>query len=192
MKIKKQTKGERRKAEIIQIGTDVLINKGYEAFSLRDIAAQADMKLGNLQYYFSSKELLLEAIIRAEAHKDLELIVAEISNAEDSKAQILSFCDAIIKRWLGDSGKIFVLMSFLSHQSPTFMGLYKEIYSAFYKALTPILESLDPNQHAETYLRRAMLITALIDGAPAQPRQGDFEAFIHDVSEHAYKIAVGE
>ena len=185
------SKGERRRAEIIHIARSILTSEGYEAFALRDIAARADMKLGNLQYYFPSKDSLLEAIIRAEAKEDLKLLVGGIEEACEPKAQIRCFCETIITRWRGDSGRIFTLMSFLANEKPVFVEIYRDVYKNFYGALIPILNGIDPGQKPADYSRRAMLITALIDGAPAQVTQGKLKTFLKDVTEHAILIAGG-
>ncbi|HBM87140.1 MAG TPA: hypothetical protein DD437_01220, partial [Rhodobiaceae bacterium] len=52
----KLTKGQKRRAEIISLGRNLLIEEGYDAFVLRTIAAQAEITLGNLQYYFPVRE----------------------------------------------------------------------------------------------------------------------------------------
>ena len=189
--MKALTKGERRRAEIIQIARGVLTTEGYEAFALRDIATRADMKLGNLQYYFPSKESLLEAIIRAEAENDLALLVGELDQLSEPKEQIRCFCETIISRWKGDSGRIFILMTFLSNENPLFAEIYADVYNNFYEALMPILRVLDPGHATTIYFRRALLITALIDGAPAQVTKGKFKQFLGDIADQAIYIAQG-
>ncbi len=149
------------------------------------------MKLGNLQYYFPNRESLLEAVIRAEANKDLELLVHELDQQLSPGDQVRCFCETIIDRWRGPGGRIFVLMSFLSYESETFKQIYEDVYENFYGALIPILVSLDPGHKPAIYQRRAMLITALIDGAPAQLARGQYAAFVKELSTHAYLIARG-
>ena len=186
------SKGARRRAGIIEIARTVMTTEGYSAFALRDIANRADMKLGNLQYYFPSKESLLEAVIRAEAANDLSLLVSELHEVGEPNAQIACFCETIITRWRGESGRIFTLMSFLANENELFAKIYHEVYRNFYAALIPILKSLDPDSTTATCNRRAMLITALIDGAPAQVTQGKSQQLLNDVTTIAVSIATGD
>lgn len=56
-------KGAQRRAELVSHALACLIDKGYAATSLRDIASAAALNLGRLHYYFESKsDLLLEAL----------------------------------------------------------------------------------------------------------------------------------
>lgn len=52
--------GRRR---ILDVAAALFLERGYVATSLREIAAAAGMKAGSLYYHFSSKEVLLEAIL---------------------------------------------------------------------------------------------------------------------------------
>lgn len=189
---KTMSKGERRRVEIIKLARQVLTTEGYEVFALRNIASRADMKLGNLQYYFPSKESLLEAVIRAEAEDDLSFLINAVEKQTSPRAQIASFCESIITRWRGESGRVFALMAFLANESPVFSEMYKTVYQNFYDALIPILKSLRPEDAQTQYLRRAMIITALIDGAPGQVTRGNSKSFISDISNQAILIALGE
>ncbi len=187
-----QTKGEKRQVEIIHLAREALVKESFDAFSLREIAARANMKLGNLQYYFQTKDRLLLAVVEQEAQRDIDELNAVLLNKPDPKQQLRSFCRLIINRWHGDSGRIFSLMSFLAQQNPVFSTLYQQVYDNFYAALTPILAAIDPGRRANTYLQRAMLVTALIDGAPGQIARGSSKRFVDLIVDEALHIAGGE
>jgi AcrR family transcriptional regulator len=52
-----------RKRQIIRAFRTVLINEGYAAASMRRVADECDMKLGNLQYYYPTRDDLVDAFI---------------------------------------------------------------------------------------------------------------------------------
>ena len=185
------TKGEKRRAEIIQISRNTLVDEGYEAFILREIAKRSGMKLGNLQYYFPNKESLLAAVITTEGERDREILATMIEAETTPEAQLSCFCQTIIKRWSGSSGRVFTTMMFLSQENPVFNAIYKDLYDHFYSALIPILIRLDPDQKKSTYRQRAMLITALIDGAPIQLSEKDNDDFIKLVAAEALRMGAG-
>ncbi len=56
-------KGRARIEQILAAARDVLIEKDYTQFSLRNIAAAAGIHLSNLQYYFRSKEDVIHALV---------------------------------------------------------------------------------------------------------------------------------
>ncbi len=184
-----QTKGEKRQAEIISLARLALINESFELFSLREISAKANMKLGNLQYYFPTKDKLLLSVIDQEAQRDIQSLRLILAKQSDPAQQLSSFCHLVIDRWRGENGKIFLLMSFLAQQNSIFSQLYQQVYDNFYSALVPILENIDPGKQSATYLQRAMLISALIDGAPGQITRGNKKRFLEQVTKEALHIA---
>ena len=57
----KTSKGERTRAVILNTALDLLMERGYEATTMRAVAEQAGVSLGNAYYYFKSKEHLIQA-----------------------------------------------------------------------------------------------------------------------------------
>ena len=56
-------KGQNRVTEILEAAENLLIDEGYHNFSLRKVAGAAGIKLGNLQYYFPTKDDLVKAML---------------------------------------------------------------------------------------------------------------------------------
>ena len=54
-------KGARTRTAIIDAALQLFRERGYEATTMRAIAAEADVSLGNAYYYFKSKEHLIQA-----------------------------------------------------------------------------------------------------------------------------------
>jgi AcrR family transcriptional regulator len=59
-----QEKREQSVNKLVEVGLSLFATQGYEATSIRAIAAEADMSLGLLYNYFKSKDELLEEIFR--------------------------------------------------------------------------------------------------------------------------------
>lgn len=53
---------EEKKSRIERAAKDLFIKQGYHATSMRDIAARAEVSLGNLYNYYATKEELLKSI----------------------------------------------------------------------------------------------------------------------------------
>ncbi len=75
-----------------------LIEEGYNHFVLREIAAQCGMTIGNLQYYFRTRELLLEAVTRTALFDDLKTLDAISQSAPQGKAQLRELASAILRK----------------------------------------------------------------------------------------------
>lgn len=56
-------KSEATRGRVLAVSSELFRQNGYEATSMRDIAAALDMKSGSLYYYYESKETLLAAIL---------------------------------------------------------------------------------------------------------------------------------
>jgi AcrR family transcriptional regulator len=64
------SKGERKRERILEVALDLFRRHGYEATTMRTIAATAGVSLGNSYYYFPSKDHLVQAFY-AQMHTDL-------------------------------------------------------------------------------------------------------------------------
>lgn len=53
------TRGDEKKREILRAASEVFRRRGLHATGMREIAAELDMAVGNLYYYFENKEALL-------------------------------------------------------------------------------------------------------------------------------------
>jgi AcrR family transcriptional regulator len=72
--------------QILRAALAILIEQGHSALSLRKIAARCDLKLGNLTYYFPTKQKLIDELLEAvigsyEAAYDVSVI--QDSSAEE-------------------------------------------------------------------------------------------------------------
>lgn len=84
------------RSRLLHAATDVTHRLGYGSASLADIAKEAAIPLGNVYYYFKTKDELGRAIIDLRVsrfHKLLE----EFDNAESPKERLCAFVDIKIK-----------------------------------------------------------------------------------------------
>lgn len=54
---------DRRKAEIVASATQLLSSRGYQGMNLEDVAEQTDIAKATLYHYFSSKDVLVAAVL---------------------------------------------------------------------------------------------------------------------------------
>jgi TetR/AcrR family transcriptional regulator, cholesterol catabolism regulator len=77
------TRAELRRQEVLTAASDLFATKGFEATSMRDVAAAADLMSGSLYYYFSSKEEMYVAVQDASVSKIFVAVEAAIAKVED-------------------------------------------------------------------------------------------------------------
>ena len=195
MKAEKQTKGEIRSMQIIAIARSVLIKYGYDRFVLRDIAKSANMTLGNLQYYFKTREDLIEALGRAEIARNLGIMKISKKEAHTPHDNLRYLVRSVVKDWQNEGGKVYAVIALLAMHQPRFARLHVEIYTLFYSALSGVLAQSQPGTPDEVLMQRTRVITSLLDGALFQipiPGDGSINAkrndFLNELTEAAIKL----
>jgi len=85
---KRRLDTEDRKAQVLQIATNIFYRKGYEKASLREIAEKAGITKAAIYHHFKNKEEILFSVI---LHHSGELIsdLKEISQKEDDPVEQL-------------------------------------------------------------------------------------------------------
>jgi AcrR family transcriptional regulator len=162
---------EHRCTELVAVARELLVEGGLDAFAMRAVAARAGMKLGNLQYYFASRDDLLEAVIRAEFERDLAA-VDEASAAPADDASLAQLTRQLVTNWASSSGVAFVTLTTLAYHSDRFRTLNREIYESFYQQLGSTIRRLNEHALGPEVARRARLMTAVLDGVALQLHAG--------------------
>jgi len=161
----KLTKGQKRRAEIISLGRDLLINEGYDAFVLRTIAARAAITLGNLQYYFSVREDLLEEIVRQEFARSLNTIREAITGLGSAETRLAHMVHQLLEDWSQTGGRVYAVTFMLALHQERFRHLHKKHYRHFYQVVAELVRELSPKISTDEALKRARIITTVMDGS---------------------------
>lgn len=164
----KNRKGELRRAEILAAARRLLVEDGYDRFVLREIATRVGVMLGNLQYYYATRDDLLEAVVRAEFERNQREVAIISSGAGTPPDRLAAVTRHLIDVWAREGGRVYVVMSLLALHQPRFRTLHREVYSAFYAGLVPVLHELRPRARRAELVNVARLITTIIDGALVQ------------------------
>jgi AcrR family transcriptional regulator len=144
----------------------LLINQGYHNLSMRKIAAGAGLTLGNLQYYFPSKDALIKALldnciqryldwfeqIRADAgvdpEKQFESLVGEILRDLNTKNTTVFFPE------------VWSLANHDENATRSLDAMYERYRAVLIDVITLINPTLSPGQ----LKRLAVFISASMEG----------------------------
>ncbi len=85
------TRFDRRFAEILDYGTEVFAEKGYEGASMRDLSRLSGISLAGLYYYFESKEKLLYFIQKHTFNTIIERLRQRLATSSDPETRIRIF-----------------------------------------------------------------------------------------------------
>jgi AcrR family transcriptional regulator len=191
-----RSRGRRTRQAILDKATEILITDGYDALVLRDLAQQTGIKLGNLQYYFPTREELLVEVA-LEFHRLQSIEVEGLFQHEDTpKARMLAAIDYMINAWSQPDAHIYILIYYLSAHNKKIWDTRDSIYQSFYKQMEHLLEEALPKSTKTERRKKARLITSLCDGLHMQPgfAPGDKvktsnQFMINDVRSKALEIA---
>lgn len=91
----KEPKREVKKRQLADSAIEALKRFGYANTTLRDIAAQSDMSLGMLNYYFESKEQLLIYCVRRYKEEFVDTVARAVRGADGREGAVAAFADAL-------------------------------------------------------------------------------------------------
>jgi AcrR family transcriptional regulator len=166
------SRGEQSRARILEAGRNALQEVGLEGFVLRGIAERAGMGLGNLQYYFPTRDDLLAAVIRDEYERNLSHLVYYERQDGDLATYLERISELLIRAYTGSGGGIWAVLSLLRLHNSRFRRLSEEIYQGHYDSLVDAMRSFGVAGSSAELREKARLITAVLDGATLQAHAG--------------------
>ena len=161
-------RGRKTRQKIIEAARALLIEKGYARFLLRDVAARAGVQVGNLPYYFPTKNDLFRTIFDQEiiqATKGLREALQRTSTANDRLTAIVDAGLALIKKpemasWLVLSGIAqhdLIALRSLESEDRVFSDVFAEEVAEWLPRIRPGLEQ-ERARHIAHYF------SAMLDG----------------------------
>jgi len=184
-------KGTSTHDRILNETLSLLQEQWYDGVSLREVAKRSGIKLGNLQYYFATREALFYALVERQAAQDNEAIATLLSESESAEAALNVIIRDLFNRWRRNDGAVYIVLQLLRGSAAQFADLYRTVYEQHYQSLEPVLAQLNQGLSKAESAFRAKLITALIDGATMQIVEApDRDAFIERVVSEATRLAV--
>ncbi|NOX95766.1 MAG: TetR/AcrR family transcriptional regulator [Alphaproteobacteria bacterium] len=149
---------------IIAAGREVFIRHGHAGLSLRKVAEEAGIAVGNLTYHFPTKLALLDAIL-IEAQADYaEAHLQQFEADRDSPLEILQNVMAFYVRDAHKSHGFFMQMwgyaASDEHGKETTLGLYRPLGRFIYY----LVREANPKLNDEQIRQAVMQISSLEEG----------------------------
>ena len=89
-KATKTVKGDQTKALILETALEMFRERGYNETTMRAVAQQAGVSLGNAYYYFRSKEYLIQAFYQRLHDSHIEVALPALEHEKTLKARLLT------------------------------------------------------------------------------------------------------
>ena len=81
---------------IIEAARQVLVREGSNGFSLRKVAAEADLSLSNVQYYYPTRVALLEGILAGFIEEYQDYLLGHLHTAGGGRETLRAFIQEIL------------------------------------------------------------------------------------------------
>jgi AcrR family transcriptional regulator len=160
-------KGLGRAQAILQAGRHLLANEGYAGLSMRRVALEAGMTLSNVQHYYGSKDLLLEALLLTtmdEFQARMDRIAAEMRD-RPRLDQFLSTADMFLEQITDPvTHALFFEIWALASRNPFASRLMDLMMERERKTVYHLIRGLNPAISDEETMQRAILMVAQIEG----------------------------
>lgn len=172
--------------QILRAALTVLVDEGSRAFTLRRIATECGMKVGNLSYYFPRKEHLvrelLDAILNGYGDAAADILIGTTGRPEERLRRIILFTldDIRTKR----TTNLFPELWALANHDPDVNDLVQTFYARAQRGIAEAVAGVNPALGEEDCRLLALYISATIEGTtifaghgkPWEPRMAEIQA----------------
>lgn len=152
--------------QILRAALNLLIEEGYRSVSMRRVATACGMKLGNLTYYFPTKEDLVRELLDA-VISSYEIEFDAIVHEEDASA--ISRLEEICILILEDIGtkkttRFFPELWALSNHDDFVLERMQELYQRARRPLISLIAEINPALSPDQCETAALFISASMEG----------------------------
>jgi AcrR family transcriptional regulator len=144
----------------------LLIDQGYHNLSMRRVAAAAGLTLGNLQYYFPSKDALIKAVLGNCIQRYLDMFEQIRANAgADPVKQFESLIAEILRDLNTKNTTVFFpeVWSLANHDENATRSL-DAMYEKYRLVLIEVITLINPTLSPDQLKRLAVFISASMEG----------------------------
>jgi AcrR family transcriptional regulator len=161
----RRAKGEERVEEVLRAAEELLTRRGAEGVSLRDVADQVGISVGNLQYYFPTRADLLDAVFERQREIFTEEFEALSARTEDPREKL----EVLVDYWLGvqhtEGQSFFWYLWAASPHDERARAIMDRIYGTLPPEMAGWMRQIHPKLTPSEALRRAAVIGSLIEGS---------------------------
>ena len=159
-------KGQRRVDKVLRAARKILALEGYPNFTMRNVAARSGISLGNLQYYFPTKNALLRELIEynEKTHDvDYKAIFVKADNPEDCFYALVDYLLDDLEKPLV-RGFLFQVWALTTHDDYVETCMEKA-FAHYRSVVSRAIAGLNPRMSKVERARRAAAIQSIIEGS---------------------------
>lgn len=159
-------KGQDREHAVLHAARRVLVQSGYTQFSLRNVAAEAGMHLSNLQYYFPTRNALIQRMLAfVEEHYERKYAERFTTLPADPMPRFVAMVEYLIDDIHSpQTRRFFIQLWALLESTDRRAQLLNSLYSGHIASVARYINDINPGLSLRIRQQRATMIVAMIDG----------------------------
>ena len=158
-------KGQERSETILDAAERLLVDEGHAALSLRAVAQRAGIRLGNLQYYFSTREELVRALLARILERATLRIEERMGAAGEGPGALEAALEPLLEEQLDPASyRLFYDLWALAAREPAIAAELRTFYTRYTAAVAKLLRQAAPELSRAEARARAELLVALLEG----------------------------
>lgn len=161
-------KGDAKRQLILDRAKEALLNRGPDAFALRDIADQLGITHGNLQYYFRTKQALLVAIFDQEVAKYTDGVRSAMAATTTRRGRLAAIIDSGLQELRSPDTALWRMMIGMAEHSAETAALLKKENDLYEAVVARELKQVAPSLSLARRRHIAKIIHAILDGVALQ------------------------
>lgn len=191
-------KGYERAQDILQAAREIFAAEGYGGLSMRRVATRVGVSLSNVQHYYKSKDLLVEALLLDSLNQFQARIdgIAEAMAGGTREDRFLATVDMFLEE-LGSPvtrGMFFEFWA-LATRNTFASALMDKMQARERKAIFHLIRGMSADISDAEYVIRAALIVAQIEGlmlfrARNRPRRPELEGLESAARKSVLRLAM--
>ncbi|MDB5687344.1 MAG: transcriptional regulator, TetR family [Rhizorhabdus sp.] len=190
-------KGQAKVASLLGMAKCIVIESGFDGLTLRELSRRLGISLSHLQYYFASRDALIEAMFldvaatyRAERDAILD---APARSPRDRLRAVVAFL--LTDCLSADTTRYFIELWAIAQRDERYGRIMGNIYGWARERMAALIGDTDAGISPEECAIRAAWMFALMEGTmPVLARayfEPDRETFIERTIDHLMEVAIG-
>ncbi|MDY7224884.1 TetR/AcrR family transcriptional regulator [Hyalangium rubrum] len=158
-------KGQERSEAILDAAEKLLVEEGHAALTLRGVAQRAGIRLGNLQYYFATREALVRALLARVLERATARVEARVGGATGSARTLEVALEPLLEDQKDpNSYRLFYDLWAMAAREPAIAAELRAFYVRYVDAVAQWLREASPGLSRAEAHARAELLVALLEG----------------------------
>jgi len=161
-------KGQQRRQDILDTARAILVEEGWEAFSMREVATRLGIRHGHLQYYFPTKQDLLVALYDAEVSAYTAGMWAAVERARTRESAIEGVLTSGITTAQRPETQLWRIAAALAHRDNEMNAILARDNEMYREGLMAAFSQIAPELTRQRSVVLARFVQLLVDGLSLQ------------------------